>query len=372
MGEFFASLTPYLPVIAAALVGVALSLRLLLSSSDDEVSNTEDLLPPEFVPEPEPEPEPFEPEPNDEPESASKDAAYNARRQQVIDVLSSDDLLATELLERTGHAGMSKYTAMKSEEVLAVIVRATASNYILDILHIAGTQTDIDFHKISSEDSYDVGMEVSPWPTNYLDFRPISSYKELGKISPRDLALDDDLFYSKLLNNNFLIREYYDGGKKSQRILVVLIDASGSMDENFRGQPRHIWARGVLINLLLAALHEDVRYIVRYFTKVPSERIYVDSVDVAKEMISEVIENGYAEGGTSITAALTAAVKDIAELREKLPGVADIFLISDGDDNIRAATIRKILGDDIRLHAACIALQNPNLRAAATTYYEIR
>ncbi len=302
------------------------------------------------------------------------DGEFIRRERLVRDILNSNDLLASELLKRTGHAGVGKYTALKNEEVLAAIVRATYADYphMLDILHVASTQTDINFSEISSKDAEAANLTVSEYPTDRLDYRPIESLDELPLVSPEDLVQDDELAELRLLQGDLMVVEYYRPKEKTQRILVTIVDASGSMEELLRDLPRHVWARGVLINLLLTALEEDVRYVVRYFTDTPSERIFVNSEDDAREMIAEVVKHGYAAGSTSIKKALRAAVKDIAELRQTISGAADILLISDGEDSLETRDLTRIIPKDVNLHVACIALTNNVLKKRAKTYYEIQ
>jgi len=294
---------------------------------------------------------------------------YRIGMDKAAQVLVRDRTIGRELLALTGKGDLSMEDALQNREILYDVVRRSRRNYLLDILYLAATQDEISFGEVSGEK----GFAVVNYPTNKFDFRPITELGELPDARGEDLMAPDELFYARLAESELYVPEYYEAmyGKK---ILFVLIDGSGSMETVMSsGLPRHVWARGVMINLLMRAMEEDVHFIIRYFSDTLDENVYeAKNREQAAELIKLFVRQGKFSGGTDILLAVSAAAARIREIRETGTAAADIFLISDGEDNSTAAQLYQELGGDINLHSAIIETDNRVLRQVSTHYYQIR
>ena len=145
--------------------------------------------------------------------------------------------------------------------------------------------------------------------------------------------------------------------------IYVVIDKSGSM-----GGDRIMWAKAVALALLLVARREQRDYFVRFFDENPYPVQYLarnfnknlasnfNKKDFIK--IFTYIASVQAGGGTSISAALEAAYRDIMSRRYK--GISDVILITDGEDTFDVNSMNELKRKaKARLHS--IGLEDANL-----------
>ena len=137
--------------------------------------------------------------------------------------------------------------------------------------------------------------------------------------------------------------------------IYVVIDKSGSM-----GGDRIMWAKAVALALLLVARREQRDYFVRFFDENPYPVQYLASNFNKKDFIKifTYIASVQAGGGTSISAALEAAYRDIMSKRYK--GISDVILITDGEDTFDVNSMNELKRKaKARLHS--IGLEDANL-----------
>jgi len=183
--------------------------------------------------------------------------------------------------------------------------------------------------------------------------RVIGYYKtrNVRRAIPRDLALPEPLFTTKLVNG-FTAREKAVIGEGAY---YVLIDKSGSMD----GEPT-AWARSMALALLQLAKKKGRKYFLRFF----DVKVYDLKTDY-EEIFDEIlyVRSG---GGTSITRALRTAVEDIKKhgLGEK---TNTIIIITDGLDDVDERLVWEFKKNNVRLVAVMIDEDNETLKKIAET-----
>ncbi|MEM1868276.1 MAG: VWA domain-containing protein [Thermosphaera sp.] len=175
----------------------------------------------------------------------------------------------------------------------------------------------------------------------------------LDRALPRELALDDDIFYAKLASGGLLSREYY---VSREGAYYVLIDRSGSMSGE-----KTIWARSVALALFKLARAKRRKFFLRFFdVKVhppPEQPPILQPEDVVEHILSVV-----STGGTSIDNALSTAIADLEKGFKELTNT--IVIITDGEDRVstRPDQIRAV---GARLIAVMIQGRNEELRQLA-------
>jgi len=174
----------------------------------------------------------------------------------------------------------------------------------------------------------------------------------LDRALPRELALDDDIFYAKLASGGLLSREYY---VTREGAYYVLIDRSGSM-----AGEKTVWARSVALALYKLARAKGREFFLRFFdVKVhpPPEEPPISQPEEVVEHILSVVSTG----DTSIDSALSAAVRDLNSLADK---TNTVIIITDGEDRVstRPDQLRAV---GARLIAVMIQGRNEELRQLA-------
>jgi len=225
-------------------------------------------------------------------------------------------------------------------------------NRNLTIFEIARTKEIIDSYKVGST------YHRSDFPDNELDISKIKKITDYYKILPTQLALDDDVFYMRLANNDLLIKEYLRK-KRRKQALYLLIDVSGSM-----AGVRSAYASGTALSLVRQALANEAIYFLRFFDASPSQLYRVQNHEEAAKISELLIKEPFSGGGTNITGAVLTAVKDIKNNKVKFDKV-EIMLISDGEDYVGFS--KSDLGE-IKLHSTIIAGGNNSLQRVSETY----
>jgi|GEM_PF-5883553 len=138
------------------------------------------------------------------------------------------------------------------------------------------------------------------------------------KAIPRELALPDELFYTKLARGGFLAREKR---LPERGVMIVLLDKSGSMSGQKMG-----WAKAVALALAIKAKREGLHYML-----IPFDTETYDSIPLKNTQHLKSILKIKAGGGTDITDAIATAV-ELAE--RKHYNKANIVVITDGIDDV--------------------------------------
>lgn len=174
--------------------------------------------------------------------------------------------------------------------------------------------------------------------------------RNIRRALPRELALPDDLFYSKLAGNGFTAREHYSIMEGSY---YVLVDKSGSMDGE-----KTIWARSVALAIYKLAKKKGRKYYLRFF----DYNVY-ELISDPKEAVRKILTIA-SDGGTNITGALETAIEDIK--RNKLGEKTNtIILITDGEDMVDIGLEEELRRNNIQLIAIMIQGHNETLKELA-------
>lgn len=283
---------------------------------------------------------------------------------QIVEIGRSDPILAEILGRIAGRRHVGIQDMRRDSDVVQQIARAIDKNTLL-LLRISANQTDLNFSDQRLEEQVPV-----PYPTRDMEPMPMTSLEQLEGLLPEQWVMEEDEFYAALTQNQLCVlqgMEYL----VSQPLLYLLLDGSGSMKDPMPGRdvPKHIWARGVAVSLLLKAVRGQAEYMLRIFDAKPHERQQATNREEAIELILYLIKGGYTGGDTSILTAIRTAVDDIAQDPGRFSR-AHVMLISDGLDNKvnSPAVVTQLLDKKTLLHVAMIGAHSVHLKGAATSY----
>ncbi len=178
-------------------------------------------------------------------------------------------------------------------------------------------------------------------------------------LKPTDLILEDEEFYSKLVNGELLRPEYRETSTEFKR-LYILWDISASMWQSMsmpdgEAGNRDIWARAVIAGLLVDAVKGRAEYFLRPFTGSPQELRSVFTSAEAEKLLSWILDGSEKGSSTNIGIAVETAVDDIRKRQNAETRMNHILLITDGEDNsLTKEQLEKALGKDIKLHVVLI------------------
>lgn len=206
------------------------------------------------------------------------------------------------------------------------------------------------------------------FPDNGLDISRITQIRDLPKVLPTQLALDDDTFWKKLANKELLKKRYMQRQEKRQ-ILYILLDRSGSMGDyslevNKGGYSYTLTKLEVCKAITIAIMKkmiagEDYFYF-RWFEDSPHNLKKVCNKEDAAKFVREIMFQ-HSTGGTDIMLALQTAANDINVAKANPTGdkidQSDIVLISDGYSNIDVEKGSRML-NGIDLHSIIVAAKN--------------
>lgn len=299
-------------------------------------------------------------------QAAQQQAAEEARKAALVErvMMQGDPLLAEILCAMAGTAhDPLRDTSADRERVLEIARRVNEP--ILQVLAIAATQSDIDLDLEQQQRQEEVA-----YPTRYIEPVRMRTLEQLSDVIPEQLLLDDDAFYTSLAQQDLIVLQPYERWTE-HKTLEILWDVSGSMNQVMADGliPRHNWARGIAVSLLLKALKGGATYLVRPFDASPHPALRASNPEEAAATIKIILDRGASDGGTNIRAALRQAINDVRTAASLACG-ADILLLTDGEDHSvdDVQNVQAELGTDIRLHVASIGTASPALQAVATTY----
>ena len=194
------------------------------------------------------------------------------------------------------------------------------------------------------------------------EFRGYELGNTLERVVPTELALPNIYFNIKFIESKLLL--YDKVLPKIEGPIYLLTDKSGSMDgEKIK------WAKATSIALFTKARKERRDFYLRFFDSSPHTLNVVPRNARTSEITKFIkyISRVAGSGGTDITKAVTTACDDIMESSAK--GVADIVLITDGEDTLSEYAIRrKLKKANARLITVMINGENRDLRKLSNAY----
>jgi uncharacterized protein with von Willebrand factor type A (vWA) domain len=293
---------------------------------------------------------------------AAEQAAERARRareDEIQKLLNANPDLVPHMLQRAG-LGHKAHPRTVVDSQLVKEVAERLPELELEVFRLAAAQDHLKFDLQTSRELVAVN-----YPTSNIEVEPMSSYDQLSELLPEQLLMTNDQFYHALAEQHLLILQHYEQIVK-QKLLYMLLDVSGSMERPMaNGMPRHVWARGVTLNLLRKALHGEAQYYMRMFDGGTYDLYQSLNADEAARLIDLVLNLSFRGEGTNIFGALQRACTDIRE--RSTVQEAELLLITDGEDGVKYSVekVKELLGDDIRLHIAFIGTQSEVLQQAA-------
>lgn len=150
----------------------------------------------------------------------------------------------------------------------------------------------------------------------------VAGYRRTVRVEralPRELALEDDLFFAKLACGGFLSREYY---VTREGAYYVLLDRSGSMKES----DKLVWSRSVALALFKLARQRGREFLLRFFDA-QVHPLLRDPVGVVEHLLTVS-----PSGGTRIDLALRMALEELKRFKGL---TSTIVIITDGEDSVR-------------------------------------
>ncbi len=188
------------------------------------------------------------------------------------------------------------------------------------------------------------------------EIRGYARTTKLERVLPRELAFPDDIFLYKLVGEGVLRREK---AFSKQGALYVLVDKSGSMSGY-----KTIWSRSVALSLRRVARERGAKFYLRLFDTgvYPEDKPLEDDLE-----IMEILLTAPSNGGTRITKAVKAAVKDLEKGSEEREADT-IILITDGEDNVDIDK-NYLESHSVKLITVMVGGDNKALKEASTAYF---
>jgi hypothetical protein len=293
----------------------------------------------------------------------SAERARETRESRAKQILESGDKDVINLM--LNQAGLGQET-LKDRSHEADLVRKIAErldNVDLAVLSTAANQNDIEIDLKESSERIPVD-----YPTSDMEPTAMTDLDQLREAGYEDIV--GDSFFEDAALGDLQVMQSYET-VVTQKLLYILMDVSGSMQEQMRsGKPRHIWSRAIGVSLMLDALRGNAKYFLRFFDGRPLDLIQVTTPEESKRATSIILNTGLTMGGTDIPRALAQAANDINNNAGDI-AKSEVLLITDGeDDKMTASDLRRLLGANIRLHVLIIGSRSPVLKEVATTYKE--
>lgn len=193
-----------------------------------------------------------------------------------------------------------------------------------------------------------------------LKHRPIKNINELKKIKKRNLALlvhEKDLFWNKLINKEFTVKERFSKVTKKQ-LIFILIDSSGSMDGE-----RFSKALGVLVNRIQAVKRKEAELYFAFFDGYMHGVHTVVTDDDCKSAM-KFVKHTPSGGSTNTGAAVKSAI-DFIDNKMKRDDLLkpELLVITDDDGSISDITLQNL--NNTKIHGITVASSNSYLKQLA-------
>lgn len=306
-------------------------------------------------------------------ENFIKNQKYHLEEKKVVcsDVLQNvdlNDIHGQTPIERAinftyilNKLGFSKDAAKRTESFLKIknLDKAIKDFFDIDSLsEVTNEFFDLKLDVICTiSDKIDI---VIPMMGNYIkkkdpegkitEYRRMKSYDELRKIRKRrwaEFKFQKDLFWLKLANKEFDIRERLTKECKKQ-IVFLLIDSSGSMNSGERFQK----ALGVLLNRIKAVKRKEAEvYFALFDTKIHEIHEVINEEDCEKALA--LIKKKPSGGGTYTDRAIKAAIEFINNKLERKDLLKpELIVITDEDGSVSNITKNNL--NNVKIHGITV------------------
>jgi uncharacterized protein with von Willebrand factor type A (vWA) domain len=235
--------------------------------------------------------------------------------EQAIDLISSSQELVKTFTSAVRSAAVSTSDTVKNVKAVEGILAGVGHSITFDDLSwVQYTKVDLNellrlFTRISAL------FEKAMIESRHGEVYGRRYGRDLQKIAPSALVMDDDEFYIRYATGRLPVKEQRVSKEES---IIVVIDKSGSMDT----RNKTLWSRAVALALgRLAAkgFYSDAKVLFFDESTYPNKPISLKTKEAIK-MITSI----KCDGGTSIDTALKTADD----------GRSTIILITDGEDKV--------------------------------------
>lgn len=191
------------------------------------------------------------------------------------------------------------------------------------------------------------------FPDDGLDVDRIKKIRDITKLLPTQYALDDDVFLKKLVSKELLKKKYMQRQEKRQ-ILYMIVDSSGSMDDEvIKGLRKIDVCKAVTIALMKKIIDNEDLFYFRWFTDRMGQLYKIATKQGALKFLPELVYGRGADGGTDIQKAIFTASDDIHKRVGAKMDLADVLLVSDGCATVVVDECNKMLGG-VDMHTVMI------------------
>jgi hypothetical protein len=214
--------------------------------------------------------------------------------------------------------------------------------------------------------------KISPVSDNmFIDF--YKTVYDLKRVLPRELAMDDDIFYIHMLKKTLLVQRFTEStaekfkpisttkdpsGRQANRFdqkFYLLLDRSKSMDFKMRS----FFSKCLVSEFLRRKLASNAKIFYRAFDSTTSELVKLEKKEDFPQLIEQVLLTTTGGTSTNLQQAVFRAVEDIRYDKDLLS--SEILVVTDGISKIDKYDMKNKLGD-IKLHVLKIGddLAEPN------------
>ena len=298
-------------------------------------------------------------------EQAARDRA--AKEAKLRSALEPDDPFAQLLLQLAGRGDKSPREVINDPDQIRRLAEMIDPELvqIISLARDPGLSAGIDLQVRR-------GTQPVDYYTDEVVTDPLLDMADLPEVLPEQLVLDDDLFWTNFFGGNLQMLQAYDEYTERKRLCITL-DVSGSMDQRMNGDLyRRILAAAIVVRYCMLAVAGEAEFLLRTFADTPGDKLWhVRTAAEAQSLMRWITGSVRFDGsGTNISGALSQSAADIRASDLEV-STSDLLLLSDGDDpSLTEDFLRRLMGDDIRLHAELIGLGSSVIREVATTYRE--
>ena len=205
-----------------------------------------------------------------------------------------------------------------------------------------------------SYDRHDKGKHKDVVAGSSVRYRKMNSLADVFKLQQRAYALPEDVFLQKVMNKDFLVKQYQERHRKKQ-LIYVLADCSGSMEY----ERRELFMKSLMLSLARKSLEDGGYMYFRFFSGSPFPMRKIEKRYQWLDFTQRVLGRRMS-GGTDIHAVLSQACNDIKNIKEVVDET-EIVLITDGTERLHPGEIRERVGKNTKSH--CVLLENSSSAA---------
>jgi hypothetical protein len=199
-----------------------------------------------------------------------------------------------------------------------------------------------------------------------IEHRAIRGFEETGKIHAKEFIRPRPVMLSRIIEHQTQVKQIYRQ-EQSMPIIALLIDDSGSMNENYKREK----ALGILHNMLERVMKSETWLLFSFFEK-QAHKFYTfeaGDVEAVKKFYRGAVKHKFDTGGTYVGGAAQRALEELDKIYDKYTEIdfsrrdRHLILVNDGQDDASNLTLQMLNG--AKLHAFVLDSDNEELRRLA-------